>query len=198
MNHMTRPVDNENASPETLPELVAAAVGGDRAAWTALMTRFAPLVAAMSHRYHLTPSDAEDVAQTVWLRLVEHLKELREPLALPVLIRTTTRNEALRVLSAGNRVEVVDPQADARLEAINDDDVATELLLAERRQAVDAGLAELKGPHRELLLLIFADPPISQRQISLRLGIPTGSIGPTRARTLRKLRNTTPLRALAS
>jgi hypothetical protein len=76
--------------------------------------------------------------------------------------------------------------------------MAAALLLAERRQAVDAGLAELQGPHRELLLLIFADPPISQRQISLLLGIPTQSIGPTRARTLRKLRTTTSLRAFAN
>ena len=114
---MTGQTNNGNTPPDTtLPELVAAAVGGSGAAWTALIARFAPLVAAMTHRYHLTPSDADDVAQTVWLRLVEHLKDLREPRALPGWIRTTTRNEALRVLSAGNRVEVVDPQADARLE----------------------------------------------------------------------------------
>jgi RNA polymerase sigma factor (sigma-70 family) len=199
MNDMTGQTNDGATPPDTtLPELVAAAVGGSGAAWTALVARFAPLVAAITHRYHLTSSDADDVAQTVWLRLVEHLKDLRQPRALPGWIRTTTRNEALRVLSAGSRVEAVDPQTDGRLETINDDDVATNLLLAERRHAVGAGLAELQDPLRELLLLIFADPPISQRQISLRLGIPTGSIGPTRARTLRKLKNTIPLRALAS
>lgn len=196
---MSRSTEKRDSSPGNgLNELVTDAVGGSTAAWNTLITRFAPLVTAMTRRYRLSPSDADDVAQTVWLRLVEHLKDLREPLALPGWIRTTTRNEALRVLSSGNRVEAVDPQSDTRLDSINGDDVATNLLLTERRQAVHAGLAELRGTHRALLLLIFADPPMSQRQISQQLGIPTGSIGPTRGRTLKKLKNTSPLRALAS
>jgi len=196
---MTAPVGTTpSSSGRLLPELVAAAVDGNGAAWNILVERFSPLVTAVTHRFHLTHGDADDVAQTVWLRLVEHLANLREARALPKWIVTTTRNEALRVLAARRRVESVDPLADCRLDKAESVDVATDLLLTERRQAVHAGLAELRGPHRELLLLTFADTPISYREISQRLGIPTGSIGPTRARCLEKLKNTTPLRALAS
>jgi RNA polymerase sigma factor (sigma-70 family) len=194
---MTIPIDNTPRFPGDLPELVAAAVSGNRAAWTRLVERFSPLVTSVIRRFRLTESDADDVRQNTWLRLVEHLEGIREPRALPGWITTTTRNEALRTLSARRRVETVDPQIDNRLDTINNEDVATNLLLAERRQAVLAGLAELRSEHRELLLLV-SDPEISYRQISRRLGMPTGSIGPTRARCLQKLKDTTTMQALAS
>jgi RNA polymerase sigma factor (sigma-70 family) len=194
---MTIPIDKTSRFPSDLPELVAAAVSGNRAAWNSLVERFAPLVTSVIRRFRLTESDADDVRQNTWLRLVEHLEGIREPRALPGWIATTTRNEALRVLSARRRVEPVDPQVDDRLDTINNEDLAMNLLLVERRQAVRAGLAELRSEHRELLLLV-SDPEISYRQISRRLGMPTGSIGPTRARCLQKLRDTTTLQALAS
>jgi len=194
---MTIPIHKQDLFPSDLPELVVAAVGGNRAAWNSLVERFAPLVTSVIRRFRLTESDADDVRQNTWLRLVEHLEYIREPRALPGWIVTTTRNEALRVLSARRRVEPVDPQVDDRLDPINDEDLATNLLLTERRQAVRAGLAELRSEHRELLLLV-SDPEISYRQISRRLGMPIGSIGPTRARCLQKLKDTTTMRALAS
>jgi len=181
-----------------LPALVAAATAGDQRAWSALVERFAPLVTSIVRRFRLTPADADDIAQTVWLHLLEHLADLREPRALPGWIVTTTRREATRVLSGERRVEPVDPQEDRRLDGIDRRDVAAGLLSAERRQAVRDGLSELPTRHRELLLLTVADPDIPYRQISRRLGIPTGSIGPTRARTLRKLGDTEAVRALAS
>ena len=194
---MTIPIDKTSRFPSDLPELVAAAVSGNRAAWNSLVERFAPLVTSVIRRFRLNESDADDVRQNTWLRLVEHLERIREPFALPGWIVTTTRNEALRVLSARRRMEPVDPQVDDRLDTLNNEDLAANLLLAERRQAVRGGLAELRSEHRELLLLV-SDPEISYRQISRRLGIPTGSIGPTRARCLQKLRDTTAVQALAS
>jgi len=196
---MTAPDLTYSPPSSDLTELVVAAVDGSRSAWNVLVERFSPLVTALTRRFGLNHSDAEDVAQTVWLRLVEHLARLREPRALPGWIATTTRNESLRVLSAQNRVDLVDPQTDARLDTTtSDDDVAMNLLLAERRQAVNAGLEVLRAPQRELLLLTVADPPMSYRQISQRLNMPTGSIGPIRARCLKNLKITPPLRALAS
>jgi RNA polymerase sigma factor (sigma-70 family) len=191
----------ENRFPSessALPALVAAAIDGDERAWSALVARFSSLVTSVVRRFRLTPADADDIAQTVWLCLIEHLADLREPRALPGWIVTTTRREAKRVLSGDRRVEPVDPQADHRLDRIDRRDVAADLLSAERRQAVRDGLSELPTRHRELLLLTVADPDIPYRQISRRLGIPTGSIGPTRARTLRKLGDSEPVRALAS
>lgn len=196
---MTAPVGTQSSSLSgALPELVAAAVAGNRTAWDTLVERFAPLVTSVTHRFGLTPTDADDVRQNVWLHLVEHLADLREPRALPGWIVTTTRREALRVLSARRRVQPVDPHIDPRLETATTNEPDASLLRAERHQAVHAALAELQPPQRNLLLLTVADTDTSYRQVSQLLGIPTGSIGPTRARCLRKLRNTAPLQALAS
>lgn len=187
----------KSSSGDSLPELVAESVDGNRTAWNSLVERFAPLVASVTQRFRLTQSDADDVQQTVLLRLVENLPNLREPRALPGWIVTTTRHEALRTLSANHRVEAVDPQSDARLDTVERREPAANLVLAEQREAVHAGLAELRSEQRELLLLTVADPKVSYRQISQRLGMPTGSIGPTRGRCLRHLRATKPLRTLS-
>jgi RNA polymerase sigma factor (sigma-70 family) len=195
---MTSPVDLDCAPPlADLPELVTAASAGQPAAWRRVVERFNPLISAVTHRYRLAPSDVSDVRQTVWLKLVEHIEDLREPRALPGWIVATTRNEAQRVLSARRRVRLVDPQIDTTLDRTEHADLDENLLRQERQAAVHAGLDELRLEHRDLLILLFADPEFSYHEISLKLGIPTGSIGPTRARILRKLHATDAVRALA-
>ena len=79
-------------------------------------------------------------------------------------------------------MEPVDPQIDDRLDTINKQELVANLVLAEGRQAVHGGLAKLQAAQRDLVMLLFADPAISYRQISRRLGMPIESIGPTRAR----------------
>jgi hypothetical protein len=79
-------------------------------------------------------------------------------------------------------VEPVDPQIDDRLDTINKQELVANLVLAEGRQAVHGGLAKLQAAQRDPVMLLFADPAISYRQISRRLGMPIESIGPTRAR----------------
>ncbi|MEO9324057.1 sigma-70 family RNA polymerase sigma factor [Nocardioides sp. C4-1] len=179
-----------------LTDLVSAARGGDADAWDAIVERFLPLVGAVARRHRLSEADADDVSQTVWLRLVEHLDGLREPAALPGWIRTTTRHECLRVLAARGRTRVADPQDARVLDAVTDDVAGDDLVAAERRQALREALAELPAARRELLLLLLADPPLAYAEISARLGIPIGSIGPTRARALDQLRKTRALHDL--
>ena len=179
-----------------LSELVPAAKGGDQNAWDAIVDRFLPLVSAIIRAHRLSEADGDDVSQTLWLRLVEHLGALREPDALPGWIRTTTRNECLRVLGSAGRVRAVDPQAGYGLDAVEADVADVELLAAERRQLLREALAELPAARRELLLLLVGDPPAAYEDISARLGIPIGSIGPTRARALEQLRRTRSLRQL--
>lgn len=178
--------------------LVSAALAGDRSAWDDLVSRYTPLVLSVTHRYRLNPPDAADVAQTVWLRLLQHLGELREPNALPGWIVTTTRNECLRTLGVRDRLRAVDPFTDHRLETADRDepDVDERLLRLERHEALLAGFAELPARQRELLLLLLADPPWSYAEIGSRLGMPVGAIGPTRARALDRLRRTPALVAL--
>lgn len=176
-----------------LRDLLEAAVRRDELAWNVLVSRYAALVKSVARSYRLNVRDAEDVNQTVWLRLVEHVGEIRTPEALPKWIVTTTRHESLRVIRARARMSLVDRVVDTADEAA--DTAETELLRAERDQAVRDGLAELEPKRRELLELLSTDPPISYRDISRRLGMPVGSIGPSRARSLARLGATQAMRA---
>lgn len=196
---MSEPTANELA----LTELVTSAKRGDHAAWEALVRRYQPLIDSVTQRFRLSGPDAQDVAQTVWLKLFSNLHRLREPRALPGWIETTTINSCLTLLKVLRRTVLQDPQLSDDADTVrllqeprHQDELDEALLRHERRRAVRRGLAELPCEQQELLLLLTADPPLSYKQISERLGIPTGSIGPTRARALEKLRGTSPVRSL--
>jgi len=179
-------------------EVVTAAREGDGWAWTVLVKRYTPLIDSVSRQYRLSISDAEEVSQVVWLRLFENLARLRDARALPGWIKTTTRNEALRVLAARRKVEPTDPSVLVTLDLKGSDEgVDCDLLRRERERTVLDGLAELAPEHRRLLELLHAEARVSYQEISNTLGIPTGSIGPTRARCLNKLRKTGAVRTFA-
>ncbi|TCC27346.1 RNA polymerase sigma factor [Kribbella speibonae] len=184
----------EEVSP--VAALVAAAADGDQQAWSELVSRYAPLLVSVIRQFRLTQSETEDVAQTVWLRLVGHLDSLQEPRAMPGWIITTARREALRYLSSGRRLRPDDP-LDPAFQAIAADLEEPEegLFRAERHEALLAGLAELPHRQRDLLLLLLEDPRPSYAEITERTGIPAGSIGPTRSRALERLRRSPRVRA---
>ena len=168
-------------------DLVAGARNGDSQAWDALVERYAPLIWSICRRYGISGPAAEDVAQHVWLHLVESLNNLRDPAALPGWISTTTRRECCRI----RRVQ--GPVADDTqvLENLPDGHAKTvehELLMAERHATLRDAFARLPLPFQRLLALLVADPPVPYAEISVRLGIPVGSIGPTRTRSLDRLR----------
>jgi RNA polymerase sigma factor (sigma-70 family) len=174
-----------------ITSLVANAAAGDERAWHEIVDRYSPLLASVTSRFRLTPAETQDVAQTVWLRLVEHLGSLREPRALPGWITTTAKRECMYHVSQRRRNVPYNPLDSAWLGiAAEDVEPAADLLRAERHEALLAGLAELPTRQRELLLLLVADPPLSYAEISQRTGIPVGSIGPTRSRALARLRQT--------
>src|SRR4051812_49665265 len=86
-----------------LVQLVHAAADGDQEAWDALVDRFAGLVWSIARAHRLSATDAADVAQTTWLRLVEHLGRIREPEKVGPWLAATARNECLRTLRVGQR-----------------------------------------------------------------------------------------------
>ena len=168
--------------------LVTHAAEGDRTAWDEIVQRYAPLVWSICGRFQLSVVDREDVAQNVWLRLVDQLGTLREPAALPGWLATTTRRECLRVVIAARksgRREII-PEEELRL--AGDTAIDEEILLAERNAALGEALAGLLDQCRQLLSMLQADPPYSYAEISARLNIPVGSIGPQRGRCLERLR----------
>lgn len=190
--------DPRPAGGADLGTLVNEARGGSQSAWNQLVERLLPLVASLIRRHRVTGADADDVNQTVWLRLVEHLDRIEEPLALPGWLSTVTRNECLRMLQKRGRMIPVDPQTSPTFERPDDaPDPVDALMITERHAGLVDALLELPADRRELLLLLTEDPPLSYAEISRRSGIPIGSIGPTRARAITQLRNSRALRHLA-
>jgi RNA polymerase sigma factor (sigma-70 family) len=182
----------------TVVDLVTRASAGDDGAWNEIVERYIPLVWKICGRYQLSAADIEDVSGTVWLGLYEQLGKLREPAALPGWLATTTQRECLRVLKESRRYELFggDPE-DGVLPAEADKAmIEEEVLLAERNAKLRAAFAELAEDDRRLLTLLLSDPPLPYARISEILGIAKGSIGPTRARCLAKLRRSPHLRGL--
>jgi RNA polymerase sigma factor (sigma-70 family) len=177
-------------------ELVAAALRGDPTSWNRLVDRYTPLLLSVVRRHRLQGDDAEDVVQTVWLRLVEKLGSIREPEALPGWILTTARNECLHLIKAGKVVSPTDLEDRGWPDGAGPAAIDRELLEEERHEALLMALAALPEQQRELLLLLIEDPPLSYEEIGNRLGVPVGSIGPTRARALAKVRAYGAVRAL--
>jgi RNA polymerase sigma factor (sigma-70 family) len=177
--------------------LVAAAADGDEGAWGEIVQRYAPLLTRVVSGYRLSGAELDDVAQTVWLRLVEHLGDLREPRGLPGWIVTTARHEALRVLRRVKRTRPEDLNDEAwSSRLVTTDEHDEELERAERHAALLEAFASLSMRHQHLLTLLVADPPIPYAEISRRTGIPIGSIGPTRTRAVVTLRRSPALAAL--
>ena len=169
--------------------LVDAANRGDAEAWNEIVDRYSPLLVTVVRQFRLPWDAVDDVAQTVWLRLVEHLGELRDPAALPKWIITIARREALRHIRSTGRARPVDPQSVSwSLQASDDPPVEEGVMRGERHEALLAGLAELSARQRQLLLLLIHEPPLSYAQISAQTGIPVGAIGPTRSRAVDRLR----------
>ena len=181
-----------------MTDLVTRASTGDQQAWDALVERFAPLTWSICRRYRLADADAQDVGQTVWLQLVDHLDAIREPAALPGWLATVTRRECLRVLGAARgqlaaeRELGVEIRSDEQAETVE-----RELLAAERHAALRDAFSDLPPRWRQLMVLLIQDPPVPYAEISARLGIPVGSVGPYRSRCLAKLRRHPAIAGLA-
>jgi RNA polymerase sigma factor (sigma-70 family) len=176
--------------------LVARAAAGDRSAWNEIVERYGPLVWSICNRYGLTSHDIEDVGQTVWLRLVEQLGNLREPAALPGWLATTTQRECQRVLRATRRSDQFEPVTDQLPLDSGPSVIEQEIIIAETNAALRAAFAELPLRCRQLLTMLISDPPQRYTEISRILQVPIGSIGPERARCLQRLRKSASLAGL--
>ena len=188
--------DAEPIPGHPVAALVMRARNGDELAWDALVERYAPLIWSLCRRYRLDTSETADVGQNVWLLLVSHLGKIRDPAALPGWLATTTRRECQRVLNRAQAPHAALHAPDT--DNIPDDQASTleHVLAAERHAALREAFAHLPPCCQQLIALLIKDPPVPYAQISARLGIPTGSIGPNRGRCLDKLRHHPAIAAL--
>ncbi len=176
--------------------LVVRAAGKDEDAWDEIVERYAPLLWSICARFQLGNQDREDVAQTVWMLLVEQLGKLRQPAALAGWLAITTQRECLRVVTAARKSERLGTWLDDSMQFADDAVIEEEILTAERNACLRAAFAELPPRCQQLLTMLLSDPPCSYAEINARLGIPLGSIGPKRGRCLGRLRRSPALIAL--
>jgi RNA polymerase sigma factor (sigma-70 family) len=168
-------------------DLVARVRAGDERAWATLTDRYTSLLWSVARAMRLDRADAADAVQTTWLRLVERLDSLREPEHLGSWLATTVRRECLLTLRRTARVRPGLSEGWEELPApTNGLDEA--LLREERDVALWKAFGRLNGRCQTLLRVLIADPPPSYAEVSRALGLPVGSIGPTRQRCLNTLR----------
>lgn len=175
-------------SDDDISGLVKRASNGDQTAWDALVDRYTNLLWSVARGYRLERADAADVIQVAWLRLVEHLPRLRDPERVGAWLATTVRRECLQVIATRKRRG--GPVDDEILTALPDDaaPVDARLLADERDRQLWQVFAGMPERCQRLLRILMADPPPSYQDVAETLTMPVGSIGPTRARCLERLR----------
>ncbi|MEU8400059.1 sigma-70 family RNA polymerase sigma factor [Nonomuraea sp. NPDC048892] len=167
--------------------LVVRARAGDQGAWDVLVERYAPMLWSICRDQGLDRRDIDDVAQYVWMRAVEHLGRLRDPDKIGAWLATTTKHECLRVRRSRRKQDHSEQLLDVAM-AMDDRTTTIEQVVedAERDAVLRAAFARLSPDCRRLLGLLMKEMPYNE--ICRRLGMAMGSIGPTRARCLARLR----------
>lgn len=180
------PAPRRRLSTDHVARLVTAAAAGDELAWNGLIQEFGGMIWAVARAYRLPHADAANVSQETWVRLLEHLSRLKDPARVGAWLATTARRECLRALRENNRWIL---GGDGACESESPDISAEEaLLLDERDETLRRSFARLRPSDQSLLRLLTVDPRPSYAQIAAALDMPIGSIGPTRARALERLR----------
>jgi RNA polymerase sigma factor (sigma-70 family) len=178
---------NQASRTARLANLLSAARTGSEDALGQIVNELSPLLWQVARSAGLAQGDAEDVLQTVWMRLITHLDGIHDASALTGWLVTTTKREAWRVRAAGRK----------QLPA--DQDVFTDLpdqgpgseeqvILDDQRKALWVAIGQLSRRCQELLRIIAFAPRADYAAVAAALGMRVGSIGPTRGRCLAKLR----------
>lgn len=176
-----------HADPHRTPvsTLVRDAKLGDQRAWDAIVARYAGMAWAIARAHRLCDADAADAAQATWLKLLEHVGDIKDPRCVGGWLATTARRECLRILRHAGRVDPLDELPET---ADGGPDVDERLLTSERDARLWRAFEALDTRDQALLRMLAAEPAPSYEEIGAALGMPVGSIGPTRARALARLR----------
>jgi RNA polymerase sigma factor (sigma-70 family) len=183
---------NDRLQPDELAKLVRAAIDGDQPAWNTIVDRFTPLLWSICRTYRrLNAAEAADVVQLTWLRLLDSLESIRDPARLAKWLATTCRRECLAALRRGKRIQLTaDDWFDS--EAFGPAEGADEQsLVSDRNAGLWRAFRQLSQRCQEVLRVLVVeveDGPPSYNLAAAVLGMPVGSLGPTRKRCLEQLR----------
>ena len=196
-DHPTHHLGCRRAADLPLAQLVDGARAGCPGAWRALVQRYDRGLHAIARGYGLDAATVDDAVQQTWLSAVTHLAALREPAALSGWLRSILHRECLRTINRANREMPVEeqhfgdpvPAAHVELRGVAprapEDEVIRRAQLAALRAAVRR---RLSAREQGLMNLLTDEQEHSYVEIARALDVPIGSIGPTRARCIAKLR----------
>ena len=177
-------------------DLVRRYCAGDASSVNALMTRFRPVIACAARRHVQSTHDIDDVIQETWVAFVTKAPQIREPERVVGWLRTTATNLARRLAMRNARTDLVDDATIERAQPSFEDDVTSFAVERSRRDAFAAALEELSCPDRRLVGLLIDERGLSYGAIGGLLERPVGSIGPSRARVVDKIRRQPVVKAL--
>jgi len=171
------------------PEPVGRARVGDPQAWGDLVQRYSAALTRVALRCGLSPDDAADVVQTTWMICVEKLGQLSDDAALLGWLITITRREAYRVATQVRRCEPCDVDAlpVARI-GRSVDDIAVEVCRRDELAQLSSAIGDLPARQRSVMRLLSGQDRVDYVTAARELGVPVGSLGPTRARAVQRLR----------
>ncbi len=169
-------------------ELVHRAALGEEPAWRQLFDIYDPILGRVARTYRLDEAQVADAVSVAWMRFIEHASSLRDAGGAGGWLITTVRRECLRLLRQRHR-ELPVAELDPGRQDHRGDPPPDQRLIDDARNAVLArAVTQLTEHQHRLLQLLISDPTPSYQEISSRLAIPIGSIGPTRMRIMCKLR----------
>jgi RNA polymerase sigma factor (sigma-70 family) len=179
------PVDDRE---DRLAALLEKARGGAREYLDEIVAELTPLLWHVVRAQGVDREAAEDVIQTTWLRLLNHLDRIQTPRALAGWLVTVAKREAWHV--RGRSRAAVPLAEDAVTQVVADPQVSPDeqVIADERRRVLWAAVNKLERRCQELLRIVAFAPAASYATVAGALGMPVGSIGPTRGRCLAKLR----------
>ena len=160
---------------------------GDAVALDELVRVMTPVLWHVVRAYRLSPEVAEDVVQTTWLALVRSRDSIHEPAAVGGWLTTTARREAWRVAKAtGRGIPVEDDELARRLP--DEESPESEVVRRDGEDRLWDAVERLSERCQALLRIVAFEHRPDYTTIAANLGMPVGSIGPTRGRCLQKLR----------
>ena len=172
----------------TDPELVSLCLNGDAGAWEALVKRYRRFIYSIPVKFGFRTADAADVFQTVCLKLIEHLHEVKDENKLSAWLATITTRQCISLMSSRNREAAT---SDDEFEERLDPERTTEevRIFTEQQQSIRECVQDLPQRCRSLIDMLYFDArSLSYQEISQSIGMPVASIGPNRARCLEKLK----------
>jgi RNA polymerase sigma factor (sigma-70 family) len=174
-------------------ELFVRCKRGEKKAWEQFVRRFQRLIYTVPRRAGLSDEQAADVFQTVFSRAFEHMESITQPERIQAWLVTTAKRETLAILRQSKRTVSIttDEDEDDAVSEIADENPLPDALLEQLQlqRQLRAAVDLLDPKSQEFVKLVFLqDEPLPYSEVAARLGISEGSIGPTRARCLEKLR----------